>query len=653
MTIDARQEKLGFQAEVKQILDIVVHSLYSNKEIFLRELISNASDAIDKLRFEALSDPALYESDPNLCIRVNYDKNKDKDKNKDARTITISDNGIGMSRDEVIANLGTIAKSGTREFLARLTGDQKKDAHLIGQFGVGFYSAFIVADKVTVITRRAGLGALHGVRWESTGDGEYTVANVEKTTRGTDVILHIKEGQDEFLNDWRLRNIITKYSDHLNIPILMPKYIEDEKGQDEKAQEKTVKEEWETVNRATALWALPKSSITDDQYKEFYKHISHDFEDPLAWTHHKIEGSNIDYICLLYLPTQAPFDLWQRDTHHGLKLYVQRVFIMDQVEQFMPHYLRFVRGVLDTTALPLNISREILQDHHVIPKLRAALVRHVLDLLDRLANEEPEKYALFWKEFGNALKEGPAEDFANRTRIANLLRFASTSSTEQTVSFNDYVKRMKPNQKKIYYITAENVNAAKSSPHLEIFRKNDIEVLLLTDRIDEWVVNHLPEFEGKALQSVAKGDLQLDEIITEDASTKEEEKKVEQKQQQEFDGLLKKSKTILGDNVKDVRLSHRLTSSPVCLVRDQNAMGPQMERLLKAAGQAVTEVKPVLELNPEHKIIRRLREEQNEERLKEWIEILYDQALLAEGSHLEDPALFVQRINKLWVDMFE
>ena len=568
MSIDTHQEKLSFQAEVKQLLHIVVHSLYSNKEIFLRELVSNASDAIDKLRFEALSDPALYESDSSLAIRISFDPK--------ARTIIVSDNGIGMSRDEIVENLGTIAKSGTREFLSRITGDQKKDSHLIGQFGVGFYSSFIIADKVTVISRRAGLGAEHGVSWESLGDGEYTVANVEKPSRGTDIILHLKEGDDEFLNEWRLRNVVTKYSDHLNIPILMLKHTDDGK-------ETT---EWETVNRATALWTLPKSSITDEQYKEFYKHISHDFEDPLAYTHNKIEGGNIEYTSLLYIPKHAPFDLWQRDTQYGLKLYVQRVFIMDQVGQFMPHFLRFVRGVLDTTSLPLNISREILQDHVSIPKLRSALVRHVLDLLDRLAKDEPEKYAIFWKEFGNVLKEGPAEDFTNRDRIGKLLRFATTheNSSEQTVSLDDYVKRMKPNQKKIYYITAENVNAAKYSPHLEIFNKNNIEVLLLTDRIDEWVVGHLPEFEGKPFQSVAKGDLELDEIITKDEATKKQEEEKEHEQQKEFDELLKKIKTILNSQIKEVRLSHRLTTSPACLVRDQNALGPQMERLLKAAG---------------------------------------------------------------------
>ncbi len=635
MSLDAHQEKLSFQAEVKQLLHIVVHSLYSNKEIFLRELISNASDAIDKLRFAALSDPALYESDSDLAIRITYDTT--------ARTITISDNGIGMSREEIVDNLGTIAKSGTREFLSQLTGDQKKDAHLIGQFGVGFYSSFIVADKVAVKSRRAGLGSEHGVLWESAGDGEYTVANIEKKDRGTEITLHLKAGDDEFLNDWRLRNVITKYSDHLNIPILMVKRTDDGK-------ETT---EWETVNRATALWSLPKSSVTAEQYKEFYKHVAHDFEDPLAWTHHKIEGGNIDYTTLLYLPTRAPFDLWQRDSSHGLKLYVQRVFIMDQVEQFLPHYLRFVRGVLDTTALPLNISREILQDHPSIAKLRSALVRHVLDLLEKIAKDDPEKYATFWKEFGNVLKEGPAEDFANRERIGKLLRFASThtEANAQIASLDDYIARMKPSQKKIYYITAENVNAAKSSPHLEIFRKNDIEVLLLADRIDEWVVGHLPEFQGKAFQSVAKGDLQLDEIIPENAEAKKEEEKKDTEQKQEFENLLKNIREILGDKINEVRLSHRLTTSPACLVRDQNALTPQMERLLKAAGQPITEVKPILEINPEHTLVRKLHDEKDQARLNEWTNILYDQALLAEGSPIPDPAAFVNRLNKLWVEL--
>ena len=553
MSIDAHQEKLSFQAEVKQLLHIVVHSLYSNKEIFLRELISNASDAADKLRFEAISDSALYESNSDLRISISFDK--------DAHTITISDNGIGMNRDEVVENLGTIAKSGTREFLAHMTGDQRKDSNLVGQFGVGFYSSFIVADKVIVLSRRAGFGKEHGVRWESSGDGEYTIENIEKAERGTDIILHLKEGNEDFLNDWRLRGIVTKYSDHLNIPIRMQKRTDDEKPT----------EEWETVNRATALWALPKNTVKPEQYKEFYKHISHDFEDPLTWTQHKVEGGNIEYTCLLYLPAHAPFDLWQREARHGLKLYVQRVFIMDQVEQFLPHYLRFVRGILDTNALPLNVSREILQDHHTIPKLRAAMVRHILDLVEKLANDEPEKYAAFWKEFGAALKEGPAEDFANRDRIAKLLRFASTheNSNDQTVAFVDYVKRMKPTQKKIYFITAENLTAAKSSPHLEIFRKNNIEVLLMGERIDEWVISHLPEFDGKPLQSVAKGDLELDDLATEDAEAKKQEEEKDQQQQKEFDDVLKKVQATLTDKIQSARLSHRLTASPACLVRDQ------------------------------------------------------------------------------------
>lgn len=623
----ATQEKLSFQAEVKQLLHIVVHSLYSNKEIFLRELIANASDAIDKIRFAALSHPDIYDNDTDLAIRINFDK--------EAKTITISDNGIGMNREEVINNLGTIAKSGTREFLSQLTGDQKKDATLIGQFGVGFYSAFMVADKVTVLTRRPEAKHHEGVCWESRGDGEYTLNVVEKTSRGTDIILQLKETENDFLNALRLRHIVTKYSDHLNVPILMPVQTEDEKNT----------AEWETINRATALWTLPKNSVTDEQYHEFYKHITHDFSEPLAFTHHKIEGGQIDYTCLLYVPSHAPFDFWQRDAQYGLKLHVQRVFIMDEVEQFLPHYLRFVRGVIDTTALPLNISREILQDHHSIPKLRSALVRHILDLLERIATNEPEKYQTVWREFGNVLKEGPAEDFVNRARIAGLLRFASTQQDAQTVSLNDYVKRMPETQKKIYYITAENINAAKSSPHLEIFRKNNIEVLLLTDRIDEWLVAHLSEFEGKALQSVAKGELPLDEI-----TQAENESKTENSTPKELEALLEKIKTLLADKVKEVRLSKRLTTSPACLVRDQDALGPQMERLLKAAGQEVTAVKPSLELNAEHTIIRKLAMGLPDEKLNEWVYVLFEQALLAEGSPLPDPAAFVQRINKLWME---
>lgn len=635
MSIEAQQETLSFQAEVKKLLDIVVNSLYSNKEIFLRELTSNASDAADKLRFAALSDKAFYENDPNPAIKITFDK--------DAKTLTVSDNGIGMSREEAVANLGTIAKSGTKEFLTQLTGDQKKDAHLIGQFGVGFYSAFIVADKVTVLSRRAGMGHEHGVRWESTGDGSYTVTNVDKASRGTDVILHLKDDAEEYLHDMRIKNIITKYADHLNIPIMMLKTTDDGKPTTE----------WETVNRATALWTLPKASIKEDEYKAFYKHISHDFEDPLAWTHNKIEGGNIDYTSILFLPKRPPFDMWQRDQHYGLKLYVQRVFIMDQVEQFLPHYLRFVRGVVDTSALPLNISREILQDHHNIPKLRSALVRHALDLLDKLATDEPEKYSEFWKEFGTVLKEGPAEDFANRDRIAKLLRFSTTKSTDakQSVSLDEYLQRMKPTQKKIYYITADTLAAAQSSPQLEIFKKNDIEVLLLTDRIDEWVVGHLPTYQEKPLQSVAKGDIDMDELKTEDSAQKEAEKQKDEANQKQYDALLKQMQTVLANEVKEVRLSHRLTESPACLVRDEHALGPQMERLLKASGQSLPESKPNLEINPDHAIIQKLRTGLNEERLAEWTHILFEQALLAEGGTLNDPASFVRRVNKLWMEV--
>lgn len=640
MTINAHSETLHFQTEVKELLKIVVHSLYSNKEIFLRELISNASDAADKLRFEALSDPALYENASDLDIKISFDEK--------AKTITVSDNGIGMSRDEIIENLGTIAKSGTRDFLSRLSGDQKKDANLIGQFGVGFYAAFIIADKVTVISRRAGLTPEHGVLWESAGEGDYTIANVEKATRGTDVILHLRTEELDFLNDWRLRNIITKYSDHINLPILMRKLPE----LDKKEEEQTPRE-WEKVNRATALWTLSKNSITPEQYKEHYKHIAHDFEDPLVWAHNQVEGGSLDYISLLYIPAHPPFDLFQRERQHGLKLYVQRVFIMDHVEQFMPFYLRFVRGVVDTNALPLNISREILQDNPVIPRLRSALVKRILDVLEKIATDDPEKYAIFWKNFGIVMKEGPAEDFANRARIAKLLRFSSTATDTlaQTVSLEDYVKRMKPDQKKIYYITAESFNAAKASPHLEIFRKNNIEVLLMSDRIDEWLVGHLAEFEGKPLQSVAKGDVNLDEIEHTTTSDKAEQKQKEAKLKTEFDMVITHVKAILGDEIKDVRLSHRLTDSPSCLVADEHDMGMQLQRLLKAAGQEVPEVKPIFELNPEHPLVQRLQTEKNKKHFEEWTHILFDQAILAEGGQLKDPAVFVQRVNKLLLEI--
>jgi molecular chaperone HtpG len=640
MTANAQQETLSFQAEVKQLLNIVVHSLYSNKEIFLRELISNASDASDKLRFEALSDSGLYEGDPELKIKISFDPT--------TRTIMISDNGIGMNRDEVIANLGTIAKSGTREFLSRLSGDQKKDSHLIGQFGVGFYSAFIIADKVTVITRRAGLTPSHGVMWESNGEGAYTIANVDKPTRGTDVILHIKEGEDDFLNDWRLRTVITKYSDNINLPIMMRK-LPDSNGKEEQKDQPV---EWEVVNRATALWTLPKNKITEEQYIELYKHIAHDFEAPLIWAHNQVEGGNLDYISLLYIPAHATFDLWNKDRQHGLKLYVQRVFIMDQVEQFMPNYLRFVRGIVDTNALPLNISREILQDNPTIAKLRAALVKRVLDLLEKMAKDDPEKYATFWQHFGNVLKEGPAEDFANRNKVAKLIRFSTTKNDAplQDVTLDEYITRMKPEQKKIYYITAESFTAAKASPHLEIFRKNNIEVILFSDRIDEWLVSHLSEYEGKPLQSVAKGEVNLDEITTETPEEKEQIKQAEEKAKADFDSVIAQVKKILGEKVKDVRLSHRLTNSPACLVSDQNDMGLQLQRMLKAAGQEIGDIKPIFELNPEHPLLLKLKAEQDDARFDDLTQILFDQSILAEGGQLKDPANFVQRLNKLLLE---
>jgi molecular chaperone HtpG len=624
MTVEAHKETLGFQAEVSQLLKLMIHSLYSNKEIFLRELISNASDACDKLRFEGLSDDALYENDPELKIRVAFDK--------DARTITISDNGIGMSRQEVIDNIGTIARSGTKEFLQRLTGDQAKDAHLIGQFGVGFYSAFIVADKVTLTTRRAGLGAEHGVRWESKGEGDFSLETVEKASRGTEIVLHLKEGEEEFLSDWRLRSIIRKYSDHITLPIVMKK-------SEWKDGKETATDEDETVNQANALWARPKSEISQEQYDEFYKHVAHDFEKPLAHVHARVEGRQ-EYTQLLYIPARAPFDLWDRERRHGVKLYVRRVFIMDDAEQLMPAYLRFVRGVIDSNDLPLNVSREILQHSKDIEAIRAGSVKKVLDLLENL---EPEKYATFWKEFGLVLKEGVGEDFANKERIAKLLRFASTHSdtADQTVSLTDYLGRMKEGQDKIYYITAETFAAAKSSPHLEVFRKKGIEVLLLSDRVDEWVVSSLPEFEGKPLQSVAKGGLDLGGL--ED----EQEKEAQKKEADEFKDLLEKMRESLGDKVKEVRVTHRLTDSASCLVVDSGDLSANLERMLKAAGQKVPSAKPILEINPGHPMVKKLKAEIGLERFNDWSHILFDQALLAEGGQLEDPAAFVHRLNGL------
>ncbi|WP_417551118.1 molecular chaperone HtpG [Methylophaga sp.] len=630
MGVDAHKETMGFQTEVKQLLNLMIHSLYSNKEIFLRELISNAADAADKLRFEALSDDALYEEDGDLNIRVTFDK--------DARTITISDNGIGMTRQEVIDNIGTIARSGTKAFFGQLTGDQAKDSQLIGQFGVGFYSAFIVADKVTLKTRRADTTKEHGVLWESAGEGEFNIETVEKVTRGTEVTLHLREGEDEFLNGWRLRNVIRKYSDHINLPIIMQKEpVPDEEGN---IDESIIEDE--TVNKATALWTLSKNDISEEQYKEFYKQIAHDFQDPLTWSHNKVEG-NTEYTSLLYIPSKAPFDLWDRDRMHGIKLYVKRVFIMEDSEQLMPRYLRFIRGVIDTNDLPLNVSREILQSSKVIDTIRAASVKKILSELNKMANNEPEQYAEFWKEFGQVIKEGPGEDFANKEALAKLLRFASTESgnTDQTVSLEDYVSRMKDKQDKIYYITAESYAAAKNSPHLEVFRKKGIEVLLLTDRVDEWLVNSLTEFDGKHLQSVAKGDLDLGEL--ED----EAEKKAHEEVEKNFEDLIERVKKTLDDKVKDVRITHRLTDSPACLVADNYDMSGNLERMLKAAGQQVSASKPILELNPEHPMVAKLKDEQNDEQFGDWTSILFDQALLAEGGQLEDPASFVKKLNAM------
>jgi molecular chaperone HtpG len=623
----ANRETLGFQAEVKQLLQLMIHSLYSNKEIFLRELVSNASDACDKLRFEALNNIALYGDDSDLKIRVSFDK--------EARTITISDNGIGLSRDEAVEHLGTIAKSGTREFFSALTGDQAKDAHLIGQFGVGFYSSFIIADKVTVISRRAGVEANQAVCWESGGEGDYTVEMVEKAGRGTDVTLHLREGEDEFLSAWKLKSIIRKYSDHITLPIVMKK----EEWNQEKG-EQVVTDEDETVNQANALWVRSKSDITDEQYKEFYKHVAHDFEDPLAWTHARVEGKQ-EYTQLLYIPARAPFDLWDRNARHGIKLYVRRVFIMDDAEQLMPLYMRFVRGVVDSSDLPLNVSREILQQSKDIDGIRSGCTRKVLGMLEDLAENDKEKYAKFWEAFGAVLKEGVGEDFANKEKIAGLIRFASThnDTPDQTVSLADYIGRMKEGQEKIYFVTADTFNAAKNSPHLEIFRKKGIEVLLLSDRVDEWVVGHLTEFDGKHLQSVAKGGLDLGKL--ED----EAEKKEAEKAADEYKELLEKVKTSLGDRVKDVRVTYRLTDSPSCLVSDEHDPSGNLARLLKAAGQNAPATKPILEINPQHPAVMRLKYE--ESRFDDWAALLFEQATLAEGGQLDDPAGFVKRINDL------
>ncbi|MCD4487422.1 molecular chaperone HtpG [Chromobacterium vaccinii] len=629
--MSAQKETLGFQTEVKQLLKLMIHSLYSNKEIFLRELISNASDAADKLRFEGLAKPELFENDPELKIRIAFDK--------DARTVTIADNGIGMSRDEVVSHIGTIAKSGTKSFFEQLSGDEKKDAHLIGQFGVGFYSAFIVADKVTLTTRRAG--EAEAVRWESQGEGEYTLESVEKAERGTEIVLHLKEGEDELLNDWKLKGIVRKYSDHISIPIEMKKgngYGED--------GEVVVSDELEAVNSASALWTRSKSDITEEQYQEFYKHVAHDFTDPLAWSHARVEGRQ-EYTELLYIPSRAPFDLYDRERKQGVKLYVRRVFIMEDTEKLMPHYLRFVRGVIDSNDLPLNVSREILQESKDIDAIRAGCVKKVLGLLEDLSSNQPEKYAAFWKEFGQVLKEGVGEDHANKERIAKLLRFVSTASegVEPTVSLADYIGRMKEGQDKIYFITADTLAAAKNSPHLEVFKKKGVEVLLLTDRVDEWVTGSLFEFDGKALQSVAKGALDLGAL--EDEADKEAQKQVEEASKPVVEKVLK----ALGEQVKEVRATARLTESPACLVAGEHDMSAHLERMLKAAGQKVEGSKPTLEINPEHVLVKKLAGEADEARAADLAQVLYDQALLAEGGKLEDPASFVKRINKLMLEL--
>jgi molecular chaperone HtpG len=616
------QETRGFQSEVKQLLHLMIHSLYSNKEIFLRELISNASDAADKLRFRALSKPELYEGDGELHVRLAFDKEK--------RTLTLSDNGIGMTRDEVIDNLGTIAKSGTKAFLQSVGSEQAKDSQLIGQFGVGFYSAFIVADKVTVRTRAAGVSKDEGVFWESAGEGEYTLADIEKAERGTEITLHLREDQDEFLDDWRVRSIISKYSDHIALPV----EVETRNEEDDTVT-------WEQINKAQALWTRGKAEVTDEEYTEFYKHISHDFSDPLSWSHNRVEGKQ-EYTSLLYIPSQAPWDMWNRDHKHGLKLYVQRVFIMDEAEQFMPNYLRFVRGLIDSNDLPLNVSREILQDSRITQNLRSALTKRVLQMLEKLAKDDNEKYLQFWQQFGLVLKEGPAEDGANKEAIAKLLRFASTrnDSSSQTLSLEEYVAKMVEGQDKIYYITADSYAAAKSSPHLELFRKKGIEVLLLSDRIDEWMMSYLTEFDGKVFQSVSKADDTLDKLADEESEEQKEAEKA-------LEPFVERVKTLLGDRVKEVRLTHRLTDTPAIVTTGADEMTTQMAKLFAAAGQEAPEVKYIFELNPDHALVKRASDVADDAQFSEWVELLLDQALFAERGTLEDPNLFIRRMNQL------
>ncbi|MDH7943153.1 molecular chaperone HtpG [Pseudohongiella sp. SYSU M77423] len=634
MTTDMKKETRGFETEAKQLLKLMIHSLYSNKEVFLRELISNASDAADKLRFQALSNPDIYEGDTDLRVLIDFDK--------DAGTITISDNGIGMDREDVISNLGTIARSGTAQFLQSLSGDQKKDSQLIGQFGVGFYSAFIVANEVEVITRKAGTAASDAVRWVSAGESDYSIEATEKAGRGTTVILKLRDDSKDFADAYRIRQVVKKYADHIAIPVLLPKQNFDDKDEGKSAEAP----EYEAVNDAKALWTRPRTQVSDDEYVEFYKHVSHDYEKPLSWSHNKVEGK-LEYTSLLYLPARAPFDLWNRDGARGLKLYVQRVFIMDQAEQFLPLYLRFIKGVVDSNDISLNVSREILQKDPAVDSMRSALTKRALDMLAKLKKDEPEKYATFWKEFGQVLKEGPGEDYSNREAIAKLLMFASTheQSTGQDQSLEDYISRMKSDQEKIYYLIADSAKAAKGSPHLEIFRKKGIEVLLLSDRIDEWLMSHLHEFDGKPLQDVARGELDLGKLDD------EEEKKAQEKLEEELKPLLERVQNALGERVKEVRISHRLTDSAACLAIDEDDMGAQMRRIMQASGQAVPDTKPIFELNPTHPLVDKLEHEQNEERFGDLISILFDQASLADGNELEDPARFSQQLNKLLLEL--
>ncbi|MGB1261699.1 MAG: molecular chaperone HtpG [Cognaticolwellia sp.] len=651
MSETGQKEVHGFQTEVKQLLQLMIHSLYSNKEIFLRELVSNAADAADKLRFKALSNAELFEGDGDLRVRVSADKA--------ANTLTISDNGIGMTHDQIVEHLGTIAKSGTAEFFSQLSGDQASDSQLIGQFGVGFYSAFIVADSVTVRSRAAGVAASEGVEWTSAGEGEFTTAKIEKAGRGTDIILHLKEEESEYADDWRLKSIVTKYSDHISVSVEMltpevPAVEAVAEAKDEEGNITTpaveardaVPATWEAVNKATALWTREKSEVSDEEYKEFYKHVSHDFGDPLLWEHNKVEGKT-EYTSLLYIPSKAPFDMHNREKQHGLKLFVQRVFIMDDAEQFMPSYLRFVKGLLDSNDLPLNVSREILQDNKITEAIRKGCTKRVLKMLDKLGNKDAEQYQLFWNEFGQVLKEGPAEDAANKEAIAKLMRFASTEqdNSMQSVSFTQYIERMKEGQDKIYYVVADSFEAAKNSPHLEVFRKKGIEVLLMSDRIDEWLVSHLTEFDGKQLQSVTRGGLDLGDM--DDAETKEAQEKLEQ----EFDSVVTRIKTALAGKAKDVKISQRLTDSPACIVADEHDMSSQMMKLMQSVGQEVPDSLPIFEINAEHDLIKHVADEQDDEQFKQWTEVLFEQAMLAERGSLKDPATFVTRLNKLMLSL--